>query len=369
MNRRFHSAFALGLLSLLGGCAAVETGPSPRTVTSGFAAVTVEPLPPVCSASLRGLCVVDELVVWASGTGGTVIRSVDGGRSWTDVSVGRSVAAAAEQDLRDIEAFDANTAVAMAAGEPAAFYRTEDGGRSWQLVHSDDRSGIFFDAMTFLDARRGLAFSDPIDGRLVIARSDDGGRSWRDAVAGSRPVTLAEEAGFAASGTCMTSFGSRHAWIGLGGAHEQGRARVARSGDGGATWKMIETPLRSAEGAGVFSLAFFSTQDGVAVGGDYLNPDDRSSCAAFTRDGGLTWELTRHPPGGYRSAVTVAGRGPRRLLLACGPGGIDRSTDGRAWAAVATERGYHAIAASARSGSTVFAVGADGGMARIVITN
>ncbi|MBK6725044.1 MAG: hypothetical protein IPG58_17845 [Acidobacteria bacterium] len=33
------------------------------------------------TASFRGLSVVNEKVVWASGTGGTVIQTIDGGRT------------------------------------------------------------------------------------------------------------------------------------------------------------------------------------------------------------------------------------------------------------------------------------------------
>lgn len=37
--------------------------------------------------SLRGLSVVNDSLVWASGSGGTVARSADGGRSWTWLTV------------------------------------------------------------------------------------------------------------------------------------------------------------------------------------------------------------------------------------------------------------------------------------------
>ncbi len=53
-------------------------------------------------ARLRGLDVVTSKVVWASGSEGTVIRTTDGGRSWS--SVGPPDTAALQ--FRDIEAFD-----------------------------------------------------------------------------------------------------------------------------------------------------------------------------------------------------------------------------------------------------------------------
>jgi hypothetical protein len=79
---------------------------------------------PPAGASLRGLSVAPDGTVWASGTGGTVLRSRDGGRSW----VARSIPDAAALDLRDVEAVSATTAYAMVAGaDTARIYRTSDG--------------------------------------------------------------------------------------------------------------------------------------------------------------------------------------------------------------------------------------------------
>ena len=58
------------------------------------------------TASFRGLSVVNEKIAWASGTGGTVIRTIDGGRTWDVITV----PGAEKLDFRDIEAFDANIA-------------------------------------------------------------------------------------------------------------------------------------------------------------------------------------------------------------------------------------------------------------------
>ena len=64
------------------------------------------------TASFRGLAVVNEKIVWASGTGGTVIRTIDGGKTWNVITV----PGAEKLDFRDIEAFDSNTAYILSIG-------------------------------------------------------------------------------------------------------------------------------------------------------------------------------------------------------------------------------------------------------------
>src|SRR6185369_7041332 len=82
-------------------------------------------------ASFRGLSVVNEKVVWISGARATVVRTVDGGKTWSvDTIPGKGTL-----DLRDIHAFDAKTAVAISSGEAekglANILRTTDGGATW----------------------------------------------------------------------------------------------------------------------------------------------------------------------------------------------------------------------------------------------
>src|SRR5213596_956619 len=78
------------------------------------------------TASLRGRSVVSGKVVWASGTGGTVIKTTDGGKSWGVMSV----RGAEKLDFRDIEAFDSKTAFVLSIGngESSRIYKTTDGG-------------------------------------------------------------------------------------------------------------------------------------------------------------------------------------------------------------------------------------------------
>ena len=68
------------------------------------------------TASFRGLSVVSDKVVWASGTDGKVIRTIDGGNTWSVMTV----AGTDKLDFRGIHAFDARTAVIISSGPAEA---------------------------------------------------------------------------------------------------------------------------------------------------------------------------------------------------------------------------------------------------------
>ncbi len=50
---------------------------------------------------------------------------------------------------------------------------------------------------------RGIAFGDPIGGRLTIVRTNDFGDTWEEAPEEERPVVEEGVIAFAASGTCL----------------------------------------------------------------------------------------------------------------------------------------------------------------------
>lgn len=281
------------------------------------------------TASLRGIRAVSGRVAWASGTGGTVLRTTDGGATWR----ADTVPGATALDFRDVEAFDERRAVVLSIGNGGAsrIYRTTDGGRTWALAFMNRDTTAFFDCLAFWNDRQGLAVSDPVRGRFVVLRTDDGGESWAPLDGASAPMAQEGEGAFAASGTCLVARGRAHAWI----ATAFG-ARVLRSADAGRSWRDARTPLASGAAAkGVFSLAFADVRRGVAVGGDYSAPADTAGTAAFTTDGGATWTEATRMPRGYRSGVAwVPGT---TWIVAVGTTGTDLSRDGgRSWAPVDT---------------------------------
>jgi len=280
----------------------------------------------VTTAELRGLSVVDDRVAWASGQRGTVARTVDGGDSWQV----DTIPGATNLDFRSIHAFDDRTAIVASAGEAekglANIYRTRDGGRSWSRVFFTEEKGAFFDALVFFDDSAGFALSDPIDGRLVIVSTRDGGATWvRDSARG--PATLAGEAAFAASGGSMVAK-YPVLWIGTGGG---GRARVMRSEDAGRSWTTANVPLHAdGPAAGIFAIAFSGFQYGIAVGGDYTKPRLQATSVAYTRDGGRSWQPVLASPAAYLSSVTFVGSFDR--VIATGLAGTFISNDrGQRW--------------------------------------
>ena len=275
------------------------------------------------AARLRGLSAVSEQVAWASGSVGTVLRTTNGGATW------QSVGPPGTQTLqfRDIEAFDADTAVILSIGEgpDSRIYRTSNGGATWQLVFVNAEPTAFYDCMTFFDDDRGLALSDPVNGRFRILGTSDGGRSW-SIVQADMPTALPGEFAFAASGQCITSSGGRDAWFGTGGG---AIARVFHSTDGGLTWTVANTPVRSGPSSGIFAVAFRDHQHGLVTGGDFLAPTASPDSMALSDDGGATWRLVPDQPNEYRSgAHWVTGT----IALAVGPSGSDVSVDqGVSW--------------------------------------
>ena len=276
------------------------------------------------TSHFRGLAPVSRKVAWVSGYDGLVLRTVDGGRSWVDVSpVGAS-----GMQFRDISASDATHAVALAAGSgtDSRLYSTSDGGRTWLLAFQNTDPVAFFDCMSFYDAKHGLVVSDPVDGKFRILSTRDGGRTWKVLSNRGMPAALTGEAGFAASGECLTTSGS-DAWFGSGGG---GVARIFHSRDGGFTWDVSNTPLTSSPSAGVFGVAFRGTSLGIAVGGDFSAPTVAVNVSAVSFRKG-PWLTPATEPSGYRSGVTFVPR-TAATAIAVGLTGSDISTDGgRRW--------------------------------------
>jgi photosystem II stability/assembly factor-like uncharacterized protein len=305
--------------------------------------------------SIRGMSVVNDQVVWVSGSAGTVGRSLDGGATWQWTTV----KGYEKRDFRDIEAFDAKVAVIMAIAEPAQILKTTDGGESWQLVFNDTTKGMFLDAMDFYDKKNGIVVGDPVGGKMYVAKTRDGGNSWTPAPAVLQSNSIQGEGCFASSGTNIHYFTNNDFLFVTGGT-------VSRLHDdsGGRLLPL----LQGKESTGANSIAVMNghARTGnhfIIVGGDFANPKDTVKNCFVTRDGGASWVRPTTPPPGYRSCVIYL---DRKRLVTCGITGVDISYDkGMIWKNISTE-GFH-VCRKAKKGNAVFLAGGNGKIAKLII--
>jgi len=254
-------------------------------------------------------------MVWASGSNGVILRSTDLGKTWKRLHV----TGGDTLDFRGIVAFNAATAYLMSSGEgeKSRIYKTTDGGETWTLQYAGNRKEIFLDSIACLSGTHCFALSDPLDGKFLLLTTTDG-EHWNPLPSGDMPAALPGEGAFAASNTCLL-LSREEIFFGTGGP----AARVFHSVDSGHTWTVSETPIAHGNASsGIFSIAQRNGKEIVVVGGDYQNPVRASAVAAYSLDGGKTWQLSEQQPGGYRSAVACV---DHALCVAVGPNGEDVS--------------------------------------------
>jgi photosystem II stability/assembly factor-like uncharacterized protein len=336
-----------------------------RAIAAQQSAATQETLPATWhgDATLRDVFFLNHDLGWAAGDHGTILRTENGGRSWT------LAATPTTYSLRSIQFVDEMNGWA-AGGRPlplvdrtqAVLFRSRDGGRTWQSIDGTILPAI--EQIHMSDGQHGWAWGAPTqhfpDG---IVQTADGGRSWSDfaqaltpgwtAVAATRlgyaaarrdgPLGLSEGGKFRAArhpervrriDAIRFSDPSR-GWA-------AGDGRVLTSQDGGQSWLEIEPPaeplgaatfdfhtidcsgercwLAGSPGSYVFShstghgwnrartpirtpirkLFFLDEQHGWAVG-DLGN-------ILVTRDGGTTWQSQR--TGGDRVGLLLVCRTP-----------------------------------------------------------
>ncbi len=266
------------------------------------------------NASFRGISVPDNNTVWVTGSGGTFMRTSNGGESWfSDTIPGYG-----NIDFRDVEAFDSLRAVVMGIANPAVILMTEDGGNSWRNVFYKELDGIFLNSMVFLNSNNGFVVGDPINGRFYLLKTTDGGRTWEELPESSSPIAEKGEYMFAASGNCISGIHPSKLWFVSGGSI----ARVFYSADNGIHWDVVKTPVMSGlQSTGIFSVLFTDQNQGFCIGGDYSKPDSTGITFISTKDGGLTWQQAKNMPAGYRSCIKQLLINEKKVLIAVGRAG------------------------------------------------
>ncbi len=326
--------------------------------TEAFAqSSTIELLTSGTKTSIRGLSVVNDNVIWVSGSNGIVGRSNSGGKNWSWFTV----KGFEKTEFRDIEAFDASTAIIMGVEKPACILKTTDGGESWKVMYESNAKGMFLDAIHFLGREWGMVVGDPIDGKAFIAATVNGGESWQEWAADKRPTLDSGEAFFAASGTNIRFFRDNNFFLVSGGT----KSRLFT--ENSSTLLPI---VQGKESTGANSVAVYDngnlkgSKKIIVVGGDFSKDSSNSinNNCFISNDGGKTWKAPKVPPHGYRSSVEFLSM---KDIMTCGLNGVDYSSNGgKEWQWISKES--FNVCRIAKLGTTIYLAGNNGKVAKII---
>ena len=230
--------------------------------------------------ALRCVKALDRFNGWIGGAGGTVLRTTNGGTTWTSVGGGPM----GTNTVYAIEALSATTAFTTTSPTAGTYiFRTTNGGTSWDTVYA--QPGGFLDAIKMYDASNGIAIGDPVGGMWTILKTTNGGSTW--ARIATEPAQVGTEAGY---NTSMSTFGTTHVWFGTD------NSRVYYTTNGGTTWNFTATAFSASVGVG-----FLDANYGVAGGSSSNN------AAARSTNGGATWVPVTMPGSG--SIYGIVGKG------------------------------------------------------------
>jgi photosystem II stability/assembly factor-like uncharacterized protein len=299
--------------------------------------------------SLRGLSVVNDRIIWASGSGGNIGLSTDSGKIWK----WRQVSGYEKSDFRDIEAFNDREAVIMGITEPAVILRTTDGGKNWTVAFKDSMKSAFLDAMAFSNDH-AIAIGDPLNGVKYLLKSNDRGKSWKRDVHPDIDSMSSGEAYFASSGTNIQFV------PGVGYATVSG-GKKSRLFINSIPYTLTINQGGETTGANSIAVNPANSNQAFIVGGDFSHDTLRYNNSLQIQFSPFKQTKPVTPPHGYRSCVEYLNN---KQMICCGTSGVDLSYDGGMNWTMISDISFH-VCRKAKTGKSIFLAGARGVVARL----
>jgi hypothetical protein len=298
--------------------------------------------------SFRGLSVVDDQVLWVSGSEGTVGVSTNGGNTWKWIRVPHYE----KSDFRDIEAFSDHEAIIMGITEPAVILLTTDGGNSWTTNWKDTSKSAFLDAMDFAGDHASVV-GDPVLNHIFFAESSDRGRRWNISSPSDFMPAETGESFFAASGSNI-QHRTDGSWVLVSGGKKSciyfGKYRIP----------LLMAQGKETTGANSIAINPFNSNQAFIVGGDFKHDTVQSGNSLLIQMDPFVQKMPFTPPHGYRSCVEyITGN----QMICCGTSGVDISSDGGLHWKLISDKSFH-VCRKSKKGNAVFLAGSHGSIAR-----
>jgi hypothetical protein len=292
--------------------------------------------------------VVNDQVLWVSGSEGTVGLSTNGGISWKWTRVPHYE----KSDFRDIEAFSDREAIIMGITEPAVILLTTDGGNSWTTKFEDSSKTAFLDAMDY-SGDHLVVVGDPVVDHIFFAESTDRGKRWKINSPSDALPTAAGESFFAASGSNI-----RHlpdgSWVLVSGGKKSciyfGNSRIP----------LFIAQGKETTGANSIAINPVNTNQAFIVGGDFKHDTVQTGNSLLIQFNPFSQKAPLAPPHGYRSCVEYINE---NKMICCGTSGVDISNDGGLHWKLISAMSFH-VCRKSKTGNVVFLAGGHGSIAR-----
>jgi len=280
------------------------------------------------TSPLHSVSAVDNNTAWSCGALSKVIRTTNGGTTWTDAS-GTGILAGL--DLYNIWGIDANNALVTGSSSTTYVYRTINGGTTWTQVYT--LSGGFINAIGMTSALNGFMTGDPVGGNWELFLTYTGGTLW---TAITPPVP---GPGIAGWNNSLFMSGSK-IWFGTNGT------KLMYSTDGGANWSSQTTT-----GAlNTYAVWFNDANNGIAGGS--------TTGGVKTVNGGTTWSALIVNPLLNNNWTGITGVGSNWWISSFTNIIWESTNGGTSWSAsytAATGHQYYHIT-KARTGNNLYAV-------------
>ena len=280
--------------------------------------------------SLRGLSVASETIIWASGSKGSVVKSLNGGESfeWMQVKGYEN------RDFRGIYAWGEKEALIIAVSAPAVILKKFDGGLNWQKVYENKDTSMFLDAVAFKDEQVGAVIGDPINDTIFLLTTEDRGAHWNKVKSSFWKSKVETGEAFFASSNSNIGFLNDNIVFVSGGI----KSRIWI--DGTAMPLMMMEGGKST-GANSINISPFSDKM-IVVGGDFMKDTVTFDIARAFNKYGKTFQINTNftMPHGYRSSVNFI---DNNFVVATGTSGVDISKDaGSHWNFISNQS-FHVV--------------------------
>ena len=278
---------------------------------------------PQSNTAILDIIPIDENVAWASGLkysnpGLYFTRTIDGGQNWE----ADTITTGPYSEFACFTATDENHGWALvfesSSNAIGTVLKTVDGGLTWTRPDTNifQSSGSFPDVIYFWNNETGVTIGDPVNGEFEIYTTTDGGDSWIQTSGLFIPDPLASEYGFlrfyatynniiwfgTTSGRVFKSVDHGQNWVVLPGVFypaflnsenlvfwdefngiENNSITINRTNDGGQTWDSISNTGYFCP----FDVCLIPNTNGILVSSSTSSYGSPGS--SYSLDHGTTW--------------------------------------------------------------------------------